>query len=96
VVDLVVDVEALKTLKSRCEQMLASLAELSDYLDGSIDAIGGDKLRGAVHSFDNKWKDGKDKLRRQMEGMLERVSAAIEQYEHTEADLSKQMSEAFG
>jgi hypothetical protein len=92
---LKVDIDALLTLKQRCQEMYAAFDDAGhDTIMGFIDQVGTDPLHDGFSDFEGHWSDGRKKVKRHLEGLVERLSGAIDQYQHTEADLVSQMDKS--
>jgi hypothetical protein len=90
-----VDLDVLHQLQGRCQTLNQQFDDGShDRVAGLIEQVGSSRLRDALAEFEDHWSDGRAKVKRHLDGLVERLGSAIEQYEHTESELTRQLAES--
>lgn len=87
--DLYVDVDALSELSRQLDQIKAALQDVNDDLNVGDASLGSGKIASALDDFVEGWKDGREKIIAGIDGLLGRISGAIETYETQERELSR-------
>ena len=92
---LEVDITALRALEQRCRTLSKTFDDdTHNRVVGLIRQVRAPRLRNALDDFEEHGEDGREQVKRLLEGLVERLKGAIEQYELTEGDLVKQIDQS--
>ncbi len=77
---IVVDLNALRHLRARCAALRDAFGSGDRTVRSTIEAIGPARVTSELGHFESHWQDGHDKVRKHLDGMLQRLDGAIKQY----------------
>jgi hypothetical protein len=86
---LLVDLMGLGELQGDLTTVHSTLEKAHKRVDASDDAIGSGTVQGALHDFDHRWGDKRDKLSDSTKALADMLDSSIETYTETDEKLAK-------
>jgi hypothetical protein len=86
---LLVDLMGLGELEKDLSSVHSTLAKAHKQVDASDAEIGSSKVQGALHDFDHRWDDKRDKIESSTKSLDSMLTSSIQAYTETDEHLAK-------
>lgn len=90
--DLQVDLDGLTSFARRLERICEALDDAEALLRGDDDALGDGTVVSALHRFEDRWRDGRDKIEKNAKTLGTMVTGSVEAYRRADEDLARSLS----
>ena len=90
---LVVNVTLLTDTGDQLTSIVNEFEGADAYAESVADAVGDDKLAGAVRDFSSKWKGRREKMRESIANLAELTTAVGDQFKDADTTLGKSLEE---
>lgn len=94
--DLSVDLDGLAAFASRLDRICDALSDAERVLRGSDDALGDETVVEALHRFEDRWRDGREKIEDNAKTLATMVTESVATYRQADSDLAGSLSTARG
>ncbi|WP_141399320.1 hypothetical protein [Curtobacterium sp. 'Ferrero'] len=85
---LLVDLMGLGELQNDLSTVHSTLERAHKRVDASDDAIGSGTVQSALHGFDHRWGDKRDKISESTKALADMLNSSIETYTETDEQLA--------
>lgn len=92
--DLEVDLAGLDAFARRLDRICDALQGAEDVLRGYDDALGDGTVVEALRRFENRWRDGREKIVDNATTLSTMVTESVATYRRTDADLASSLTTA--
>ncbi|WP_146239728.1 DUF6507 family protein [Curtobacterium sp. MCSS17_011] len=86
---LLVDLMGLGELQNDLTTVHSTLEQAHKRVDASDDEIGSGTVQNALHDFDDRWGDKRDKISESTKALADMLSSSIETYTETDEQLAQ-------
>lgn len=86
---LLVDLMGLGELQNDLSTVHSTLEQAHKRVDASDDEIGSGTVQNALHDFDHRWGDKRDKISESTKALADMLSSSIETYTETDEQLAQ-------
>lgn len=89
-----VDLDALRELRAALTRVRVSLEDVKDDVNAHDAALGSARIEDALDDFVSGWKDGRKKIINGIDGLANRLDAAIDAYTDAEDKITTSINES--
>ena len=86
--DLQVDLDGLTDFAARLDRIRSALEAAQDDLRGHDGALGHERVVDGLSRFEDRWRDGRDKIEANAETLSTMVTESVRTYRQTDDDLA--------
>lgn len=90
--DLQVDLDGLSAFASRLDRIRDALSDAKDVLRGEDDALGDGTVVSALHRFEDRWRDGREKVEDNAKTLSTMVTESVAAYRRADDDLAASLT----
>lgn len=94
--DLSVDLDGLSDFAGRLDRIRESLESAKDSLRGNDDALGDGTVVEALERFEDRWRDGREKIEDNAKTLSTMVTESVATYRQADDDLAASLSTSEG
>ena len=94
--DLSVDLDGLDAFARRLERICDALAGAERALRGADDALGDETVVDALHRFEDRWRDGREKIEDNATTLATMVTQSVATYRQADDDLAGSLTTGRG
>ena len=94
--DLSVDLDGLDGFARRLSRICDALADAEGVLRGHDDALGDGTVVSALHRFEDRWRDGREKIEGNAETLATMVTESVATYRQADGDLARSLTTGTG
>ncbi|MCS5487985.1 hypothetical protein NY588_12740 [Curtobacterium flaccumfaciens pv. beticola] len=85
---LLVDLTGLGELQQDLTTVHSTLEQAHKRVDASDDEIGSGTVQSALHDFDHRWGDKRDKISESAKALADMLGSSVQTYTETDAQLA--------
>lgn len=89
--DLSVDLDGLSAFAGRLDRIGRALDGAEQVLRGADDDLGDGRVVEALHRFEDRWRDGRQKVQENAETLSTMVTESVAAYRGVDRDLAGQL-----
>jgi hypothetical protein len=90
--DLQVDLAGLTQFAGRLDRIRSALESAQDHLRGHDAALGHERVASEVNRFEDRWRDGRDKIEANAETLSTMVTESVGAYREADQDLADSLT----
>ena len=94
--DLQVDLDGLASFARRLDRIRDALGDAEDVLRGYDDALGDGTVVAALHRFEDRWRDGREKIEDNAKTLSTMVTGSVDAYRRADDDLARSLTTSEG
>lgn len=92
--DLFVDLAGLRSFSRRLDRICDALDDAERVLRGADDALGDATVVSALHRFEKRWRDGREKVQDNAATLARMVDASVQAFRDADDDLAVSIAAA--
>lgn len=86
--DLQVDLDGLSAFAARLDRIRSALENARDTLRGHDDALGDERVIDELARFEDRWRDGREKIVANAETLATMVTESVRTYREADTELA--------
>lgn len=90
--DLQVDLDGLRSFARRLDRICDALKDAETVLRGEDDALGDGTVVAALHRFEDRWRDGREKIEDNASTLSKMVTESAATYQQADDDLAASLT----
>lgn len=94
--DLQVDLDGLASFARRLDRIRDALGDAETALRGYDDALGDGTVVSALHRFEDRWRDGRERIVDNATTLSTMVTGSVDAYRRADQDLAASLTTAQG